>query len=421
MIEALTLSSGATLLMERVSGTRTVSTGFWIGSGSRDEADPQRGMTHFVEHMLFKGTHTRSAGDIAREIDRVGGYLNAFTERECACFHCTLPSDSQETAIDVLSDMVFNSLLGEADIIKEKEVIISEIASAADDPEEASFDAYLKAAWPNSRLSRKITGEIADIRAMDREGLRAHYLRHFVPANTVICAAGNLEPQRFRDMLEARLPEGALRPWRGRENRPAPGFRGGLSRLGTRTGQIILYIGFPIAGRLDRRAYYALSIMNTAFGDSMSSRLFQNIRERYGFCYTIYSFPSLFEEGGLLTICASTAPANFAELADAVLAEVESTRRDGFTRSEIKDAAAHLRGSSLMGLEDMEHRMKRLARQFLAGDPVLDAEEGLQVLETITYEEAQDIAVKVFSTAEPALFAFGPRFRDSRRKWRKGV
>jgi len=428
LIEPIALPGGAKLLLERVGGTSSASIGFWYPYGSRDEAPAERGASHFCEHMMFKGTPSRSARDIAREIDRVGGYLNAFTERECVCFHCTVPSSAVPVALRVLCDMVLRSSFDEAEFDKEKGVIVSEIVSADDDPEEAAFDAYLGSAWPGHPISRKITGEAAEVALLERDGVRDFYARRFMPDGLVVAVAGSVDPEAVRGLLEdglslaARLPLSAERPPRpapAPSSGDAPAFRPASAWKKADVRQVILHCGLSVPCGRGLSEYDALTAFNCAFGDSMSSRLFQRIREDKGYCYSVFSFFSLARDASLWTVTGSSTRLSFPRFLDAVLGEIRALASDPLSDAEIDEAILHLSGSALIASEDMEHRMKRMARQYLADGKAYSTDECAAALALTPKEIVRSVGDRIRAAGEPNLLAYGSGFKDGERRWKR--
>jgi predicted Zn-dependent peptidase len=411
LIEPRPLLGGATAILEPIAGTRTLSIGFWFDFGSRHELPEERGYTHFIEHMLFKGTKRRDAAQIARTVDRLGGYLNAFTERESVCFFCTLPGDCASTAIDVLIDMIFSSTMPLGEFAKEKTVIVNEILSSEDDPDDISYDKFLKAIWPDNALSHKIAGEAAEVLAIDREKLFSFYRESFSLDRLLVCVSGAFEPEPLLESLKRGLesvPE-AMR----RKDRPplvkleSPRYRqlSGYEKADIK--QVQLYCGHPFALKGTVKDYYAFTVFNCAFGESMSSRLFQNIREAKGYCYSIFSFFAFANDIGLWCVNGSTTKALFADFRKSVIDEINDACRQGLTGSEAADAILHLRGSQVVAAEDIEHRMKRIARQYYYNAVVLDVDESLEEMGKITLDDVNEIAQDRIRVDQLSLYAYG--------------
>jgi predicted Zn-dependent peptidase len=358
--------------------------------------------------MLFKGTQARSASDIARTIDRLGGYLNAFTERESVCFYCTLPADCADTAIEVLCDMIFSSTIPQSEFEKEKTVIINEILSVEDDPEDISYDKFLQSIWPGSPLSGKIAGEANEVEAIRRDELDSFYRSRFRPENLLVCASGAIDEPRFLDSLVRRLDAAGKGAGPGRAAEEVmPLYRKSVAYERMSIQQVQLYVGQPFELKGDFRDFHAFSVFNCAFGESMSSRLFQNIRENLGYCYSIFSFFAFANDVGLWCVNGSTTGKLFFKLKSAVMDEIRSVITDGLSEMEVRNAVSHLKGSHILAAEDMEHRMKRLARQFYYNGKVLSLDEGLAQIASIDADAVNDIARNRFSLEGFSLFAYG--------------
>jgi len=273
------LDSRAQVILESVRHTDVVSVGLWNIRGSRDETAAQAGFSHFLEHMLFKGTERRNAFQIAREVERVGGFLNAFTEKEVLCCYCTLPAEDLELAVDVLADMYFHSVLDPRELEKEKAVVINEIQAAEDNPEEKAHQLYLEGLWNGHELSRKITGESAEVSAISRERLASFYRERFSGEHTVVTASGRLEPEALLEQLNRRFPNQAA--WQGPpavpQRRPPERRRSRVLKR-DKFEQVQVYTGLSYPSARRAADYYQDLVFNTLFGESMSSRLFQDLR-----------------------------------------------------------------------------------------------------------------------------------------------
>ncbi len=414
MIEPRILSGGATVILEPVAGTRTISLGFWFPFGSRHESADERGFTHFIEHMLFKGSAKRGARDIALTVDRLGGYINAFTEREAVCVYCTLPDNCVETALDVLFEMLFFSSFPQAEFEKEKTVIINEILSAEDDPEDISYDKFLSLIWPNSSLSAKIAGEASEVEEIQRDALYRFYQERFRSDNLLICAAGSMDQDRLLAEIETQLVrvlhQDNASPFKLKIE--SPRYNKTLAQERSGTQQVQLFVGQPFILENSSRFFHAFSIFNCAFGESMSSRLFQRIREDRGYCYSIFSFFAFADDVGLWCVNGSTTGKLFPQLKSAVSDELELLLREGLSEEEVRDAQSHLKGSQLLASEDMEHRMKRLARQYRTNDRVLTVDEAIAELDSISTREINEMAWRSLTSGEFSVFAFGALKRD---------
>jgi predicted Zn-dependent peptidase len=407
LILSETLASGARLLLEPVDRTDTLCIGIWFLHGSRDEGPEERGFSHFMEHMLFKGTSSRSAMAIAREIDRVGGFLNAFTEKETTCVYALLPKEHMALAFDVLSDMAFSSVLDEREMEKEKAVIVNEILSLDDSPEEKGHERFVRGMWADHALARKITGEVEEVRGINRDRLLEFYGRRFTPANAVIAVAGNFDPSKARDLSAAAFagmaaPGGAP----SRIPPPASKFTGFEPDRFTQV-QIFAGTTYPLDRDIDH--YYDSLVFSTAFGESMSSRLFQSLREELGLCYTVYSFRNFFSDTGLFTIYANATPALAKKLLFALDGELARLVREPLSEAEIEDARSHLVGSMILSKEDMESRMKRMVRQFCMIDRSLEFEESVERIRKVDASGIEKFVSTYVRRDAFSLLAFGTK------------
>ena len=406
MISTERLASGATLLLEPVDRTDTLCIGFWFLHGSRDEGPGQSGYSHLLEHMLFKGTARRSALSIAQEIDRVGGIINAFTEKETTCVYTIIPREHLRLAFDILSDMTVGSLLDKGELEKEKEVIINEIRSVDDSPEEKGHDRYLREMWGEHPLARKITGEVEEVQRVKRDQLASFSREWLVPANTVIAVAGNFDPQEARDLASAVFtsPAGS-----GRSPRTSPRWQRKAAFVTDRFTQVQIYAGtcYPIDHQIPH--YYTSLVFSTAFGESMSCRLFQKLREELALCYTVYSFRTFFSDTGMWTIYANTTPGQTPRFLAALDKELARLLKEPLTPAEIDDAKSHLVGSMILSREDMETRMKRLVRQYLMMDRILSFEESVAALRAVTPVAIEEFAHHCLRGDAFSLLAYGSR------------
>jgi len=400
------LASGATLLLEPVDRTDTLCIGFWFLHGSRDEAPGQRGHSHLLEHMLFKGTSKRSALSIAQEIDRVGGIINAFTEKETTCVYTIIPREHLRLAFDILTDMTVGSLLDPGEMEKEKEVIVTEIRSVDDSPEEKGHDRYLREMWGEHPLARKITGEVDEVKNAGREDVLRFAREWLVPANTIIAVAGNFDQQEARDLASAVYAAPSVMD---RAARTAPRWRRKAAFVPDRFNQVQVYAGTCYG--LDHQVgpYYTSLVFSTAVGESMSSRLFQKLREELALCYTVYSFRTFFSDTGLWTIYGNTSPGQTRKFLDELDRELRRLMSEPLSSPEIEDAKSHLVGSMILSREDMETRMKRLARQYLMMDRVLLFEESVASLRAVTAADIDRHARMCLRGDSFALLAYGSK------------
>ncbi len=415
MILTERLANGATLLLEPVDRTDTLCIGFWFLHGSRDESSGERGYSHFLEHMLFKGTDRRSAFAIAQEIDRVGGIINAFTEKEFTCVYAIIAKEHLRLAFDVLSDMTTGSLIEAAEMEKEKTVVVNEIRSVDDSPEEKGHDRYLQEMCGDQPISRKITGEVEEVQRISQPDLVRFYRQRLVPQNTIFAVAGNFSPDEVRALAEAVFARAGSPSLP--QQRTTPAWKRKVSVVPDRFNQVQVYAGTCYALDHELSHYYTSLVFSTAFGESMSCRLFQKLREQLGLCYTVYSFRTFFSDIGMWTIYASATPQQVRALLEALDAELARLLREPLSRQEIDDAKSHLAGGMILSQEDMESRMKRLVRQFVTMGRVLEFDESLAALRAVADEDIAQFARQCLRRDAFSLLAYGTKGLNSMRNF----
>ena len=396
--------SGAAAVLEPVPASHSVTIGFWFPLGSGAETDSERGYTHFVEHMLFKGTETRDARTLARQAERAGGYLNAFTEKSTLCLHCTLPADRWADALELLSDMSFRSVFDPAEFDKEKDVIRSEVLAARDDPEEDGLDEFHARVWSGHPLARRVAGEPEDVDRVTRDGLFRYYRDFLVPRNLAVSAAGNFDPALLESALDAAL-EG-LPAGRSIPDVARPDFHPGSWVCPSSAGQVYLVTGFELPPGLSREELAALDVLTCAFGESSSSRLFQNIRESLGLCYSIGSSYASAREYGMFYVTAGCAPSNFPRLWDMIRSELDRLREGGLSGEEAAEAAAHIHGQDTVAADDTETRMRTLARQRMRFGTAESYEDFSDRILEVDLRSVLSAGDKVFR-GPPGVLAYG--------------
>ena len=405
MIERGTLANGVTLLCEPVTTTETCAIGFWFPTGSRDERRHERGLSHFLEHMLFKGTECRSALDIAVQIDRVGGNINAFTDRETTCFYCTLPAAHADLAVEVLCDMVSSATLAKADIDKEKVVVCNEIRAADDSPEEQSYQLFLERMWGAHPLAVRVAGTEADVQRIDRDALAAFYRHRYHPGNLMVTAAGDVNCDAVASTVSARLAAGGEPT--AAEPRVPPAQRRAQDYADSDFQQAQIYAATTLPPGTAPATYYALLVLSTAFGESMSSRLFQRIREDEGLCYSVETFRSHYSDVWKWGIYANALPELTARLLSALNEELHRLADHPPTVSEVDDAISHLTGSMVFAKEDMETRMKRIAGQYQLFGDVTELDQAAHLLQSITADDVAAITARLLQPGHFNLLVYG--------------
>ncbi len=420
-IQRTEFDSGLRVVTERMPSVRSVSIGFWVLAGSRDERPAISGSSHFLEHLLFKGTRRRSALDIAEAFDTVGGDINAFTAKEYTCYHARVLDRDLEMAVDHLADMLQHSVLRAADLDAERQVILEEIHMHEDSPEDVVHDLFTETLWPEHPLGRPILGTIETIGAATRGSVKRFYDRHYVPAHLVVVAAGNVRHEDLLALLRGRMDTGrpirAGRPsaWTlrsGSATEPLPSGRRLVRRRKTEQAHICLGTnGLP---RTDPDRF-AFLIGNVALGGGMSSRLFQEIREKRGLAYSVYSYHAQYAEVGMFTAYAGTTPGRAAEVIGLMRAQIDDVRDGGITEEEFERAKGHVKGSMVLALEDPGGRMSRLGKSEIAQGEILTVDQILRRVDRVTLEDAHRVAHRVLSRPM-TLTVLGPLGDGALRK-----
>jgi predicted Zn-dependent peptidase len=405
-------TSGLRVVTERMPGVRSASLGFWVLAGSRDERPAISGHCHFLEHLLFKGTQTKSARDIAEAFDAVGGDVNAFTAKEYTCYYARVRDRDLELAIDHLSDMLQHSTLRQQDLKAEAQVILEEIHMHEDSPEDVVHDVFTEALWPGHPLGRPILGTEERIRSATRPSVANFYRRHYLPGNLVVAVAGNVQHDDVVRMLRERMEtgrevrDGGVSTWNLRAAARAPKPSGAITVRRKKTEQAHIVIGSNGLPRSDPDRF-AFLVVNTALGGGMSSRLFQEIREKRGLAYTAYSYHAQYTEAGLFTAYAATTPSKAKEVVELIRRELEDIRDGGLGVEEFDRAKGHVRGSTVLSLEDPGGRMSRLGKSEIAHGEILTVSESLRRIQAVTLDDARRVAERVLSQPM-TLAALGP-------------
>lgn len=376
-----TLPNGITLLTEPIAATKAVAIGFWFRMGSRDEREGESGITHFIEHLLFKGTAKMSASEIARFFDRVGGYVNAFTERETMCLHCVVPADYTLQALSILSDMVWDSAPKDDDIEHERSVIESEILASLDDPEECGTDQAIALMFPGNPLARPIAGSVQDVRGISSAAIRSFFAEDLRSHAPIIAIAGSFVPDDVESFFAMRTSEMAIRP--GNQESPFPEWNPGFFCPVSRFSQSQIFLSYPVTFSRDSKDWFSWDLINAITGSTVSSRLFQSLRERHGLCYSIFSMVNFGRDFALWSAYLATPRESTVRAMDLLVKEIDDVVKYGFTEAEIRDARTHIIGELLLSAEDTENRMKRLARQYLFGNTVYTIDECIEIVNEI--------------------------------------
>jgi len=397
--------NGVRIITEKLEHFRSVSLGIWVGTGSRDEDDRLNGVSHFIEHMIFKGTRGRSSLQIATGLDAIGGLSNAFTGREDTCFHSRVLDKHFPILADILSDIFLNSVFDPEEIERERQVILQEISMAEDSPEEHIHDLFNSLFWINHPLGMSILGSGKTITAINRDEMLDHMRRYYIPGRVIIAAAGNIDhdivTSFFAPFFESLEP-------REKESRTnGPHINSGISCFYKKLEQVNILLGGK-APQLASESRFAIAVLNTILGGNMSSRLFQAIREKRGLAYSVYSFLSSFTDTGLLGICVGTEPQKVNKVLEVINNEIEKIRNGEISEEELKAAKEHLTGSILLGAENLDARMMRLAKNEYIFGRYIEYEEVIEKLEGVTIDEVVDCLREAFLPGHVSMATLGP-------------
>ena len=399
------LPNGLIVLTEQMPHLRSVSIGIWVKSGSRDETAEHNGISHFVEHMVFKGTDSRTAEDIARQIDSLGGNMDAFTAKECVCFNVKVLDEHMPIAFDVLSDLVLHPVFDAKDIVRERGVIMEEIKMDEDIPDYLVHEIFTQSFWQDHPLGKPILGTKETVRNFEQPLLFDYYSKRFAPGNLIICAAGNVDHAQFVEMVKARFQ--ALKP-------VPNGFHGAPPAITARINmrnkkaleQVQICVGVP-SYHISHERRYVSYILNTLLGGGMSSRLFQNIRERQGLAYSIYSDLNPYRDTGCLSVYAGTSIESASNVVESVVEEFRKLKGEVVPADELRRAKDQLKGSLMLSLESTTARMSNLARQEMYFDHFVGLDEIIRRIEEVKAEDLQAYANESFQTDSIAVTVLG--------------
>ena len=404
-IQLTRLTSGLTVVTERMERVETVSLGAYVATGSRHEREVENGVSHFLEHMAFKGTERRSAAQIAEEIEAVGGHINAYTAREQTAYYVKVLKEDTALAADIIGDILTHSTFEPEELERERGVILQEIGQANDTPDDIIFDHFQERAYPSQPLGRPVLGSEQGIRSMPRTMLTNYMRRHYAAPNVVVAAAGALRHEQILELVNRHFADLSLDTAPRME--PAH-YAGGEFREARDLDQVHIVLGFPSVGYGDRD-YYPTLLLSTLLGGGMSSRLFQEVREKRGLVYSIYSFSSPFLDSGLFGIYAGTGESEAEELVPITLEELRKVSHE-VTEAELARARAQVKASLLMSLESTGSRCEQLARQLQVFDRVVPTAETVAKLNAVTTADVSRAAARLFRGA-PTLATMGPADR----------
>lgn len=409
------LDNGIDLILEPIVTAKTSAIGFWFSVGSRYEEKNQRGITHFVEHMLFKGTRKRSARDIAIAFDRIGGYINAFTDRENLCVHCVVPSEYANQAIEIMKDMMNDSLFLLDEIEKERSVIESEIISSYDDPEEAANEAVFKAIWPKQSLSQSIAGSVEDINSLVREDLVDWYERYVKNGSLLVSVSGNFESKEIQKSIEKNPKRNLFNQIPFSYPQTQEGFH--FLRASFQMEQVFFCYGLEKPQSI--KEYLHWSILNAIIGDTMSSRLFQSLREKAAYCYTVYSYYAAHSDSAFLCAYASSSKKNVKKLIADMQKEMALLFSTQISDEELDAAIQHLCGEEIIASEDPEQRMKQLANLFFLDLPLVNSDERIAEIKKTKLEDIEFLIKHVLHKSKFAFAMYGPALSFNTKRYLK--
>jgi predicted Zn-dependent peptidase len=404
-IRRQTLPNGLTIITEQMQHIRSASIGIWLQTGSRDEDAEWNGISHFIEHMVFKGTKHRTAEEIARQVDSIGGNLDAFTAKECICFNVKVLDEHVPTALDILGDLVLNPVFDPADIARERGVILEEIKMDEDNPDYLVHEIFTQNFWKDHPLGKPILGTKETVKRFERDPVLDAYSHRFAPGNIIVSAAGNLDHDKFVDLVTNQFKH--MKPMKNGFHESAPKI---VSRIILRNKkaleQVQLCLGVP-AHPIAHEKRHAGYILNTLLGGGMSSRLFQNIRERQGLAYSIYSDLNPYRDTGCLAVYAGTSLASAAKVVQSVVSEFRNLKTQPVPEEELRRSKAQLKGSLMLSLESSTARMSNLARQEMYFDRFYDLDELIARIEAVTADDLTSLANEFFKTESVAVTVLG--------------
>jgi len=399
------LPNGVRIITEEIEHVRSAAFGIWVGAGSRDEREGYEGISHFIEHMFFKGTEHRSARALAESLEAVGGQLNAFTTKEYTCYYAKILDEDLDLAIDVLSDMFFCSLFDEKEVEKEKNVVIEEIKMYEDSPDELIHDIFSEYVWNDHPLGKPILGTEESIRSLSRDKIMTFLSEHYAPDNVVIAVAGKIKHVDVVEKLSTQF--GTFKRGGRRVLEETPSGQKVERYQKKETEQMHILLGVPGLGQ-DDEDIYAMHIFNNILGGGLSSRLFQEIREQRGLAYSVYSYHSTYVDTGLFAVYAGTSPNNTKEVIECILQELKDIKQKGITAEELERTKAQIKGGLYLGLESVSSRMSRLGKTELTYNRVLSPEEVVDKLEKVTLEDVSRVIGRLWQKDKISIMTLGP-------------
>lgn len=405
MYHKTVLPNGIRVVSETIPYVKSVTLGIWVGTGSRAEDDCNHGISHFIEHLMFKGTETRSAKTIAETVDAVGGQLNAFTAKEHTCYYMKVLDTHLDLALDILSDMLLKSKFDAEDIGREREVVLEEVHMYEDAPDELVHDIHLDKVWSGHPLGRNILGSIESIKKFDRPMVQKYYREHYTPDNIVIAAAGNLQHQELVEKVQRLF--GTLAGTKKKAAAAAPAFQPVHTIQTKETEQVHICLG-TISCPQNSTERYTVHVINNILGGGISSRLFQAIREERGLAYSIYSYQSNYSDAGLFTVYAGTRPGNADQVTGLIMQNILDLKKSGITEEELVKSKEQLKGNLLLGLESSSSRMSRLGKLEITLGQYISLDDVVEKIDRISLADIEQVLHSLFTPDTICFTALGP-------------
>ena len=406
MYEKVVFGNKLRLICENIPHVRSVAVGVWVANGSRNEIEENNGISHFIEHMLFKGTENRTGKQISEVIDGVGGQLNAFTGKECTCFYSKTLDADIELSFSVLSDMLLNSLIQEKDVDIERKVILEELGMYEDAPDDVAYEYLYKAAWGNDALGRAILGTRESLARINSTMIKEYMKKTYIPENCVISVAGNFDKNELISLVEKYFGS-----WKSDKDSilstyNIPEFKSNLLTVEKDTEQVHLCYGFESIGT-GEDLLYSVVALNNLFGDGISSRLFQKGREELGIAYSIYSSPSSYKSTGIYMVYAGTGPKTLGVTSDMIVSEIEEIKNNGITKEEFDKALSQMRGNYMLGLENTIGRMSSMGKAELMTGKVLTQDDVLDKINSVTMDTINQVINRIFNFEKCSISVAG--------------
>lgn len=411
MVETIVLENGATVLLQEIPNANSVSIGYYALAGLLQEEKETNGIAHFLEHMSFKGTKRRSAKQITESVDRIGGSINAHTTKEYTCYYMTMLPHCWDKGLDILSDLYFHSTLGEAEMQLERQVVLEEINMYEDTPDDLIHDVYSSTIWENSKLGRPILGTSETLMGIDRKAIQAFKQHYLNPKNIVVSVAGKIDSKKVLGALKKvlKLATAETKPFS--QFTANPTVHSKVNLMSKTTEQIHFCVGAEGLSITDEKRY-SMTLLATILGGSMSSRLFQKIREKKGWAYSVYAYTSAYRHSGLFTIYGGINKDKFSQSLRIILKEFSALQDRHISKSELRKVKEQLKGNLVLSLERSGAWMGWNARSQIYHGRVLDVDEVLEKVEAVSLDDVQMMAQRLFSPEKMALAAIGPAFRE---------